>query len=50
MVRGYEEVSNNQAGRWRGTPRETPTTSSLVDAMPVGELMLYNQVPIEISL
>ena len=50
MARGYEEVSSNQAGRRRMTPRETPTASSLVVAIPVEELTLYSQVPIEISL
>ena len=50
MARGKEEVSTSQAGRRRGTPRETPIASSLVVAMPVEELRLYNQVPAEISL
>ena len=30
MVRGHEEVSTSQAGRRRGTPWETLTTSSVV--------------------
>ena len=34
----------------RGTPRETPSASSLVAAMSVEELRLYNQIPAEISL
>ena len=50
MARGYEEVFNSQAGRRKGTPRETPTTSSLVAAMYVEKLRLYSQVPAEISL
>ena len=44
MVRGYEEASSSQARRQRVTPRETPTTSSLVTAMSAKELRLYNQV------
>ena len=50
MARCYEEVSSSQAGRWKGTPRETPTASSLVSTMSTEELRLYNQVPTEISL
>ena len=50
IARGYEEVSNCQAGSRRGAPRETPTARSLVAAMFAEELMLYNQVPAEISL
>ena len=42
MARGYEEVSNSQAGRWMRTPRETPTISSLVPTMSIEELRLYN--------
>ena len=33
-----------------GTPRETPTTSSLVVVVSTHELRLYNQVPTEIDL
>ena len=50
MARGWEEVSNDQVGRQRGTPLETPTTSILVAALSTEELRLYNQVPTEISL
>ena len=50
MERGHEEVSTNQARRRRGTPWKTPTISSLVAAMFVEELRLYNQIPVEISL
>ena len=50
MARGHEEVSTSQAGCERGTPRETPTTSSLVAAMSTEELRLFNQIPTEISL
>ena len=50
MARGHEEVSTSQAERRRGTPRETLTTSSLVAAMSVEELRLYNQILVEISL
>ena len=50
MARGYEEVSNSQDGHRRGTPREMPTASSLVAAMSIEELRLYNQVYVEISL
>ena len=48
MVRGYEEVSNSQVWRRRGTPQETPTANSLVVAMSTEELRLYSQVPAEI--
>ena len=50
MTRGYKEVSNSQVGRRRGTPRETPTASSLVVAISAEELRLYSQDPAEISL
>ena len=50
MVRGYEEVSSSQAGHRTVTPRETPTASSLVDAMSIEELRLYSQVHAEIIL
>ena len=42
MTKGYEEVSSNQAKRRRVTPWETPTISSLVAAMSIEELRLYN--------
>ena len=42
--------SNSQVGRRRGTPRETPTISSLVAAMSIKELRMYSQVPVKISL
>ena len=50
MARGYKEVSSSQARRWRATPQETPTASSLVAAMSIEELRLYSQAPTEISL
>ena len=50
MGRGYEEVSTNQVGRRRGTPREMPIASNLVVAMSTEELRLYNQIFVEISL
>ena len=42
MARGYEEVSTSQVRRRRGTPCETPTASSLVAAMSIEELRLYD--------
>ena len=48
MGKGHKEVSTT--GRKRGTPRETPTASSLVAAMSTEELRLYNQIPTEISV
>ena len=50
MARGYEEASTSQAVRKRGTPRETPTASSLVSAMSVEELRSFSQVHIVIRL
>ena len=50
MTRGHKEVSTSQVRRMRDTPRETPTASSLVVAMFVEELRLYNQIPARISL
>ena len=50
MERGHEEVSTSQAGRRKGTPRETPTAISLVAAMFTEELRLYSQILAEISL
>ena len=40
MARGHKEVSTSQVRRKRGTPRETPTASSLVATMSVEELRL----------
>ena len=45
VAKGHEEISTNQTGHRRGTPRETPITSSLVAAMSVKELRLYCQIP-----
>ena len=42
MKRGYEEVSSSQAGHRRGTPRETPTASSLVTTMYAEKPRLYS--------
>ena len=39
MASGQEEVLTSQTGRRRGTPRETPTASSLVATMSVEELI-----------
>ena len=50
MEKGYEEVSNSQAGRRRMSPWEKPTASNLVATMSAEELRLYNQVPTEINL
>ena len=50
MARGQEETSTSQAGRRRGTPRESPTASCLVVAMSVEELRSFCQVPTDISL
>ena len=50
IARGYEEVSNSQAGHQRGTPQETPIVSSLVAAMSTEELRLYSQISTAISL
>ena len=50
MARCHKEVSTSQAKHRRGTPRGTPTTSSLVAAISTKELRLYNQIPVEISL
>ena len=50
MAGGQEETSTSQVGRKRGTPRDTPTTSSLVAAMSIEELKSFNQVPANISL
>ena len=50
MKKGHEEVSTNQARYRMGTPRETPTASSLVVAMYAEELRLYSQILPKISL
>ena len=42
MTRGHEKVSISQVGRMRGTPRDTPTASSLAAAMSAEELRLYS--------
>ena len=50
MARGQEETSTSQVGHKRGTPWESPTTSSLVADMSIKELRSFCQVPIYISL
>ena len=50
MARDYEDISSSKDRRWRVTPRETPTASSLIAALSVEELSLYSQVPSEINL
>ena len=50
MARGHRETSTSQVGRKRGTPRETPTVSSLVVAMFVEDLRSFRQVPAAIRL
>ena len=50
MVRGHEETSYSQAGRKRGTSRETPTVSSLVVAMSIEEFRSFSQVLADIRL
>ena len=50
LARGHEETSTSQAGRKRGTSRETPTVSSLVAAMSIEELRSFSQVPADIKL
>ena len=44
MARGHEEASTSQARLKRGTPRESPTISSLVAAMSVDDLRSFRQV------
>ena len=50
MARGQEETSTSLAGRKRGTPRELPTTISLVSAMSIEELRSFYKVPTDISM
>ena len=50
MARGHGETSTSQAGRKRGTPRETPTVRSLVVAMSVEDLRSFRQVSAAIRL
>ena len=50
MARCHEEDSTSQARRKRGTPRETPTMSSLVATMSIEDLRSFKQVPIAIRL
>ena len=50
MARGHETTSTSQVGRKRGTPRETPTISSLVVAMSVEDLKSLRQVHAVIRL
>ena len=50
MAKGYEEVSISQVRRQKMTPRETSIARSLVAAMSIEELRLYNQVLVKISL
>ena len=50
MLRGHEEASTSHAGRKRGTPRETPTESSLVTSMSTEDLRSFRQVLVAIRL
>ena len=50
MARDHEEASTSQVGSKRGTPRETPTISSLVATMFVKELRSFGQVLTTIRL
>ena len=50
MVRGHEEASTSHVGRKRGTPRETPTESSLVTSMSTEDLRSFRQVLVAIRL
>ena len=50
MARGHKEASTSQAGRKRGTPRETSKVRSLVTAMSVEDLRSFRQVPAAIKL
>ena len=50
MEKDHEEVSTSKAGRRRGTPREMPTASNLIAAMPTEELRLYIQISTEIGM
>ena len=50
MVRRQEKVSTSQARNKRGTPRISPTASSLVVAMYVEECRSFCQVPTDISM
>ena len=50
MARGHKEAFTSQEGRRRGTPRETPTESSLVAAMSIEDLRPFRQVPAAIRL
>ena len=50
MMRGQEETSNSYVGSRKGSSRESPTTSSLVDFMSMEELRSFCQVLDGISL
>ena len=50
MTRGQEETSTNQVGYNRGSSRESPIVSSLVDSMSVEKLRSFCRVPDDISL
>ena len=46
----HEKVSTSQSRCRRGTPWDTPITSSLIAAMSAEELRFYSQILAEISL
>ena len=50
MARGQKETSTNQVGRKKGTPRKSPTTSSMVVVMSLKELRSFFQILADISL
>ena len=50
MTRGQEENFTIQVGRKRGTTRGTPSTSSIISFLSMGELRAYCEIPDDIDV
>ena len=50
MVRGQEETSTSQAGRKQGPTRGTPSISSIISSLSMGELRAYCEIPDDIDV
>ena len=50
MARGQEATSTRQAGREKRPTRGTPSASSIISSLTMGELRAYCDVPADIDL
>ena len=50
MTRGQEETFTSQAGRRRGLPQGTPSTSNIISFLSMEELRAYCEIPDDIDI